>query len=381
MGAYQAFYKLLEEPFALTPDPRFLFESKQHHDALQEVLAGLETQKGIMALIGEVGTGKTTLCRALLKVLPAQYKTALLLNPHVSEEDLVRAILEDLGVQTAGLEMSSMIGALETFLLRIGERGECAVIMLDEVQHLAPSVLERLRLLSNFETPTHKLLQIILVGQSELEEKLERHDLRQIQQRIGVRFYLRPLSRHDTMSYIEHRLRRAGLTGRMPFTRAALRRIRRFSQGTPRLINLVCDRALFAGYLARSPRIGGALVATAIKGLAQRRRRSWLQKLATATAGAVAVAVLAGVVTWQIVGSTGFSTGLRSLLPASLSAGPQVAAMTEPPQAPTPAAAPLSAPVATATAQLPESPPVPRLAETLPQTLKSPEQGDRKSVV
>ena len=354
MSVYQAFYKLVEEPFALTPDPRFLFESKQHHDALQEVLAGLETQKGIIALIGEVGTGKTTLCRALLKVLPAQYKTALLLNPHVSEEDLVHAILEDLGVQTAGLEMSSMIGALETFLLQIGERGECAVIMLDEAQHLSPSVLERLRLLSNFETPTHKLLQIILVGQSELEEKLERHDLRQIQQRIGVRFYLRPLSRRDTMSYIEHRLRRAGCTGGMPFTRAALRRIRRFSQGTPRLINLVCDRALLAGYLARSPRIGGALVATAIKGLAPRRRRSWLPKLATATTGSVAVAALAGIAAWQIVGIT----ELQSLLPASLSAGWQAAATKiEPPPAPTQGAPQLPGPVSTSPAQLPESPP------------------------
>jgi len=323
VSSYKAFYQLAEEPFAVTPDPRFLFEARQHRDALREVLHVLEAQRGIMLIIGEVGTGKTTLCRALLQVLPPQYKIALLLNPLITEEDLVRAIVEDLGIRADDGTMSSLMRALETFLLRLGEQGECAVVLLDEAQQLSPAVLERLRLLSNFESSTRKLLQVILMGQTELEEKLQRYELRPLNQRIAVRIYLRPLSRRETRAYIEHRLRRAGLRGPIPFARAALRRIRRFSRGTPRLINLVCDRALFLGHLTRTVTIGRSLATAAIAGLRPRRSRSLRRKVATAVIGGLALAASAGTAVWWSMGGDLSRTlalvEVQSSLPSMLS--------------------------------------------------------------
>lgn len=379
MVSYTAFYKLAEEPFSLTPDPRFLFESKQHHYALKAVLYGLETHKGIIAIIGDVGTGKTTLCRTLLKVLPSQYKTALLLDPHVSEEDLVRVIIEDLGVRPNGAETSSVMRALEAFLLQIGERGECAVILLDEAQLLSQSVLERLRILSNFETSTRKLLQIILVGQSELEEKLQHYNLRQLNQRIGVRCYLRPLSRRETSSYVEHRLRRAGLTGPLPFTRPALQRIRRFSQGTPRLINLLCDRALLIGFRAGAHRIGSSLVATAVKELQERRPKQLLPRLAAAALGGLALAVLVGVAAWQTMGWN-LSSALTVAKLQSLSPSPPSADRETPP---TQVAAPATPPQAKAVPPAPQRPQGPATQQqtaSIPKSVKIPAEGIKRQL-
>ena len=195
---YESYYNLTETPFSLTPNPRFLFRSKGHHDALQAVLYGLETEKGILAIIGEVGTGKTTLCRTLLELLPQKFKTVLLLDPHLSVVGLLRAIVDRLDIPADTFVYPSLMRSLEDFLLQAAERGERPVVIVDEAQRLSMAVLEQIRILSNLETPTRKLLQIVLVGQTELEEKLLRYDLRQLNQRIGVRCYLRPLSRRDT---------------------------------------------------------------------------------------------------------------------------------------------------------------------------------------
>lgn len=297
---YESFYNLAESPFSLTPDPRFLFRSKGHHDILQAALYGLETQKGIIAIVGEVGTGKTTLCRALLKLLPPKYRTGLVLDPHLSEEGLVRAIAEDLGLSVDGYDRQAILRALEQFLLEAGERGECAVALLDEAQKLSPELLEQVRILSNLETPTRKLLQIVLVGQPELDEKLLRHDLRQLNQRIGVRCHLTPLSRSETVAYVEHRLRLAGLSGKMPLTRSALRKVWNYSKGIPRLINLVCDRAFTAGFVAQAPRINSSLVTRAIHSLGGVTAPSPLSaRPSLAVAGLVALLAGGASLLWQ----------------------------------------------------------------------------------
>ena len=275
---YEAFFSLEDSPFVLTPDPRFLLRSKSHHEILSTLLYGITSQKGLIALIGDVGTGKTTLCRALLRELPGEVQSALVLNPHLSDVELVGTILDDLGLERRGATKGELMTTLNQHLLAAGAEGKTVVVVLDEAQQMTDEALEQLRILSTLETATRKLLQIVLAGQPELEEKLQRRELRQLDQRIGIRCYLEPLSRKDTYRYIEHRLRVAGLPGSVPFTRAAMARIFQYSGGVPRVINLVCDRALMAGFGARAREITPAMVRTAARNLegrsGGRRRRA-----------------------------------------------------------------------------------------------------------
>lgn len=300
---YEAFFNLDDSPFVLTPDPRFLLRSKSHHEILSTLLYGITSQKGLLALIGDVGTGKTTLCRALLRELPGEVQSALVLNPHLSDVELVGTILDDLGIERRGSTKGELMTTLNQHLLAAGAEGKTVVVVLDEAQQMTDEALEQIRILSTLETATRKLLQIVLAGQPELEEKLQRRELRQLDQRIGIRCYLEPLSRKDTYRYIEHRLRIAGLPGSVPFTRAAMARIFHYSGGVPRVINLVCDRALMAGFGARAREITPAIVRTAARNLegrsGGRRRRArapqWpiLRRLATA-AGLTGLVVLGG---------------------------------------------------------------------------------------
>lgn len=264
---YEAFFSLEDAPFVLTPDPRFLLRSKGHHEILGTLLYGITSQKGLMALIGEVGTGKTTLCRALLRELPKDVQSALVLNPHLSDIELVGTILDDLGIERRGTTKGELMTALSQHLLAAGGEGKTVVVILDEAQQMSVDALEQIRILSTLETATRKLLQIVLSGQPELEEKLKQRELRQLDQRIGIRCYLKPLSRKDTFRYVEHRMRIAGLPGALPFTRAAMARIFAYSLGIPRVINMVCDRALMAAFSARAHEINPALVKAAIKNL------------------------------------------------------------------------------------------------------------------
>ena len=265
---YEAFYSLDDSPFVLTPDPRFLLRSKGHHEILATLLYGVTSQKGLMALVGDVGTGKTTLCRALLRDLPDTVQSALVLNPHLSGVDLIATLLDDLGVDhRPSATKGELMSALSQYLLAAGSAGKTVLVIVDEAQRMSVESLEQIRILSNLETATRKLVQILLVGQPELEAKLKLNELRQLDQRIGIRCYLKPLPRKETYRYVEHRMRIAGLPGALPFTRAALARIYKVSQGIPRVINLVCDRALMAGFSQRVREITPDLVATAVRNL------------------------------------------------------------------------------------------------------------------
>jgi len=302
---YEAFFSLEDAPFVLTPDPRFLLRSKGHHEVLSTLIYGITSQKGLIALIGDVGTGKTMLCRALLRELPKDVKSALVLNPYLSDAELLGTILDDLGVERRGSTKGELMTALGQYLLSAGTEGQTVVVILDEAQQMSIDALEQIRILSTLETATRKLLQIVLVGQPELEEKLKRRELRQLDQRIGVRCYLRPLSKKETFRYVEHRLRIAGLSGALPFARGALVKIYNHSRGIPRVINLVCDRALTAAFGVRAREVSSALVKAAIRNLEGERRRGRravhgrggvraVRKVAPVAAAAVVVLLVGG---------------------------------------------------------------------------------------
>ncbi len=237
-------------PFNITPNPDFLFRSPTHEDALQHLRYGIIERKGFIVLTGEVGCGKTTLSRSILAELDGDtYDTALLLNTRLSETQLVRAILNELGIQTRARSKSDLIDILYQTLLERIQAGRQIVVMIDEAQNLPFEVLEQVRLLSNLEADDQKLMQIILIGQPELDEKLQEKRLRQLRQRILVYYKLRPLSRDETARYIDHRLTLSGASGRPLLTPRAVRLIHKRSRGIPRLINNLCDKSFLAAFV------------------------------------------------------------------------------------------------------------------------------------
>jgi general secretion pathway protein A len=250
---YEAFYGLREKPFSLTPDPRYLYLSRSHGEALDHLLYGVREREGFVVVTGDVGTGKTTMCRALLTRLDARTRTALVLNPMLSEEELLRTVLQDFGLPATGATKKALVDELNAFLVRTLGAGERAVLIVDESQDLSPRLLEQIRLLSNLETEREKLLQIILVGQLGLLELLASDELRQLDQRVSVRCRLRPLDPREARQYVHHRLTVAGGASGVTITPGALRAMHRFSGGVPRLINLAADRALLQGFVDRSP--------------------------------------------------------------------------------------------------------------------------------
>ncbi len=261
---YLEFFKLKESPFNITPDPHYLFFSRQHREAYDHVMYGIRERKGFIQLTGEVGSGKTTLCRAVLSELGHTVQTALILNPCLTEAQLMRAILRDFGLSSSGKDMLKLIETLNTFLLQRMEAGANVALLIDEAQNLSPKLMEQIRLLSNLETTRHKLIQIVLVGQPELEEKLTQASLRQLRQRITIRAHLGPLQEPEVGAYVAHRLNRAGGGERIVFEPKAIRGVYRYSGGIPRLINAVCDNALLAGYVAGTWRIDAACTKRAI---------------------------------------------------------------------------------------------------------------------
>lgn len=272
---YLDFFGLREKPFGLTPDPKFLFFSEKHREALDHLLYGIHQKEGFVLISGDTGTGKTTLCRALLERLdPREVTTALILNPLLNEEELLKAILEDFGLPSAGATRKELLDVLNRFLLKTLAAGRTAVLIIDEAQHLSTECLEQVRLLSNLETHKEKLIQIILVGSEGLPAKLELVELRHLQQRISLRYHLRPLDKRETISYLQHRLNMARSAGSTSFDQGAYREIYRFSKGVPRLINIIAERSLLAAYLAESRRIRQTHVVEGRKSLNGRFPRS-----------------------------------------------------------------------------------------------------------
>lgn len=287
---YEAHFGLRERPFSIAPDPRYLYLGRRHRDALAHLLYGVSERGGFVQLTGDVGTGKTTLTRALLDQLPESVDVALILNPAVTARELLVAICEELGVSLPprAVSVPRLMTALRDHLLDAFARGRHTVILIDEAQNLGAEVLEQVRMLTNLETNREKLLQIILVGQPELRSLLARHDLRQVAQRVTARFHLQPLSRTETRDYIRHRLQTAGSAGRL-FSTAAAWAIHRRARGIPRLINIISDRALLGAYASGRRRVtlGIALRAAAE---AEGRERRWPQRLAL---GSIAAALAA----------------------------------------------------------------------------------------
>ena len=263
---YLDFHGFRENPFNLTPDPRFVFLSRNHKEAFAHLLYGINNRVGFIALTGEVGSGKTTVLRALLSQLdPDHHRTALIFNPCLSPPELLQNINREFGIPTDTSNSSSLLEALNLFLLQQNTEGRTAVLAIDEAQNLEAPVLEQIRLISNLETDREKLIQIVLSGQPEFVQILKRNEMRQLSQRITVRYHLQPMDFQDTVRYINHRLEVAGGKGAVIFSRRALKRIYRYSRGLPRLINVACDRALLAGYTRDTARIGSRIAAAGVK--------------------------------------------------------------------------------------------------------------------
>jgi len=269
---YQEFYGLTEPPFNITPDPRYLFFSRRHREAFEHILFGITQRKGFIQLTGEVGAGKSTVCRAVLEELREGYATALILNPMMTAIQLLRSILRELGVDDRGNDRVRLVGRLNDFLLERTREGATVVLFIDEAQDMSDELLEQVRLLSNLETDDRKLLQIVLIGQPELRVTLERRELRQLRQRITVRYHLGPIDRSETEAYVLHRLEVAGANGRPTFSRAAVLAIHLHARGVPRLINAVCDTALLCGYAEGRDHLGWRQVWRAVRNLEGRGR-------------------------------------------------------------------------------------------------------------
>jgi general secretion pathway protein A len=264
---YNDYFGFRESPFNITPDPHFLFFSDRHQEAFNHLLFGIQERKGFIQITGEVGAGKTTICRALLEHLGPTYKTALILNPVMTGEQLIWLVLAELGIEPGDNDRLINLQRLNEFLLEQMPAGNDVILVIDEAQDLSLELLEEVRLLSNLETDQRKLLQIVLIGQPELRDVLDQPALRQLRQRITVRYHLRPLSVDDTDHYIQHRLHVAGSNSRPIFQRRAVRKIHRYSGGIPRLINALCDKTLLCGYVVGTDSLTPRHVRRAIREL------------------------------------------------------------------------------------------------------------------
>ncbi len=245
---YLEHYGLLRSPFEMTPDPSFLYLGDTHREGLATLVYGVRSRKGFLLLTGEVGTGKTTLLHALLSQLDASTASAFIFNPRLEVLDFFRILLDEYGIEEACHSKADYLMTLNRFLIERLERDQPTLLIVDEAQNLSPELLEEIRLLSNLETPTSKLIQIMLVGQPELKEMLARPELRQLRQRIVLRHHLRPFDEEECAGYVQERLRLAGYTGKGVFQKDALQLIHRVTEGLPRLVNVLCDSALLLGF-------------------------------------------------------------------------------------------------------------------------------------
>lgn len=247
---YLDFYGLKTSAFNITSNPDFFFESRSHQEALSSLLFGVQERMGIILITGEVGTGKTTLCNALFNKLPPEVKISLILNPYFSEVQLLKAIAEDFGLTVKGTDRLTIVNTINSFLIQLNLNNGNAVLVIDEAQNLTSQQLEQIRLLSNLETKEEKLLQIVLVGQPELRDKISQYNLRQIYQRIVVKYHLTPLLEHEVKDYIDFRLQKVGQS-KVVILPEGYKMIYEFSRGIPRLVNILCERALILGFVCQ----------------------------------------------------------------------------------------------------------------------------------
>jgi general secretion pathway protein A len=357
---YEEYYGFTEKPFSLTPDPKYLFKSASHANAFDLLQYAVRRREGFVVITGDIGTGKTTLCRAILEQLDRKTFTALVLNPFLSEEDLLKLILQDFGVvsreemrrgRLGGVSKQELIETLNEFLLSLQTLGARALLIIDEAQNLPLQVLEQIRILSNLETDKEKLLQIVLVGQPNLKGLLRSMELRQLDQRVSIKYELLPLTPEETGAYVMHRLSIAG-GGAVSFSPTALARVHRHTGGIPRLINLVCDRALLSAYSTRTNRIVPNHIRHSAETLdlevPRRRVTTWVRERFASFAAGVGAAALfgfGGASIWQPVHQlpgTGRPTESRPAVvrenPVTRVEPPKSAAPAPTPAAPLPAA-------------------------------------------
>jgi general secretion pathway protein A len=354
---YTSFFGLQEKPFAITPDPRYLYLSERHAEALAHLLYGINEAGGFIQLTGEVGTGKTTVIRSLLEQLPGHADVALILNPRVTPAEFLLTICEELHVpvpESGRGSTKTLMDLLGRHLLDTHASGRRVVLIVDEAQNLSTQTLEQVRLLTNLETATTKLLQIILIGQPELRELLDQPELRQLAQRITGRYHLSPLSQEETAGYVKHRMRIAGATAEV-FTPSALREVHRLSGGIPRVINVICDRALLGAFTQEEHRAGAGLVRQAASEVYGRPVPAPWLKWATAAAVAGALALVA----------IGLWTYLAQRPAATAGAEPPAAAAAETPAASAAVAASIETPAVAAPEPAPSVPPPVPLDELL----------------
>jgi len=351
---YTSFFGLNEKPFAITPDPRYLYLSERHAEALAHLLYGINEAGGFVQLTGEVGTGKTTVVRSLLAQAPKNAEIALILNPRMTALEFLLTICEEVGIgvpDSATESRKDLVDILNQYLLRAHAAGRRVVVVVDEAQNLAPEVLEQVRLLTNLETNTQKLLQIILIGQPELRELLASYELRQLAQRVTGRYHLDPLSKDESAAYVRHRLRVAGATNEL-FTAPALHEVYRLSGGVPRVINIICDRALLGAYSMDRHRVTSNLVRNAAAEVFGRRFTPywmpWAASAATAVVTVFAVVALLEFKPWKSGSMTTASDPPRPVA-ASIVRTPAPAAN---PATPTPVMAVAPAPTPAHTANM-----------------------------
>ena len=264
-NVYQDFFGFSEKPFDLTPDPKYLYLSPKHKEVLAHLVYGLQENNGFLKIVGEVGTGKTMICRSFLRELRTDFNIAYIFNPAINELELLQTINSELGLTGKSKSKKKLIDVLNVFLLEERAKGHRVVVIIDEAQDLAPDVMEQLRLLSNLETDTEKLIQIVLIGQPELDNVLAKESLRQLRQRITIQWELLPLNLEETRGYIQHRLNVALGKGKVSFSNSAVETIFRYSRGIPRMINVICDRTLLIAFTESTKKINPQIVKTAVQ--------------------------------------------------------------------------------------------------------------------
>ncbi len=341
---YTQYFNLKQQPFSIAPDPRYLFMSERHREALAHLLYGVGSGGGFVLLTGEIGAGKTTVCRCFMEQIPADCRLAYIFNPKLTVEELLQSVCDEFGVAPEGASVKSYVDAVNSYLLESHAAGHNNVLVIDEAQNLSADVLEQLRLLTNLETSERKLLQIILIGQPELRQMLARPELEQLAQRVIARYHLGPLSEAEVGSYIQHRLAVAGAGAVELFPRGLLRRIHQLSKGVPRRINLLCDRALLGTYVENRAQVNATILSRAAEEVfagesAPVKARAWR----VAAAGVLTGAALTAAAAWQMMPS---ARAPAASAPQAVAPASRPAANSAPPQAaaPAPAATPVAPP-------------------------------------